>query len=234
MQKLMLPIAIAASASCANVYADQGLNGEYWQAPAYSTNYQIQPALDYIANNPTPEGLFTAANLNYSGGDQSSIVSFLGSDGASFLGTNGNMMDGIIQLTGWIDISAAGTYDFGINHDDGAQLTVNGDTLISADCCGQSDGTETFNQAGWYSITATYDNTEWAGGSGGATFNLTENGSLVSASDLSTSNPVSQDLITVSSVPEPNQYLLMGIGLVAISWRLRKSSPAARPAYALA
>ncbi|MGD0960374.1 MAG: PEP-CTERM sorting domain-containing protein [Methylomonas sp.] len=236
MKKLMLPIAIAASAACANVYAEQGLNGEYWQAPAYSTDYQIQPALNYIANHEqSAEGSFVATNINYTGGDETSIKSFLGSDGASFSGTNGNMEDGIIQLTGWIDISAPGSFDFTVNHDDGAQLTINGDTIVSAGCCGETEGSETFNQAGWYAITATYNNTEWNGGTGVATFSISENGSVISASDLSTSYPlISQDAISVSSVPEPNQYLLTGVGLAAIAWRLRKPGPVARHAYALA
>ena len=74
-----------------------GLDGRYWQAaPASVLNLKdlggdMDVGLE-IMNNSYPTGTFTATGLTFQGGnDLTPIKEWLGSDGESFVGTEGNM-----------------------------------------------------------------------------------------------------------------------------------------------
>jgi len=211
MKKLLIALAIVASTQA---FAASGLDGTYYNPPADTTGWWdgFSAASNYLANDPTPSGTFTATSVNYSGNDLTSIVTFLGNDGASFVGTNGNMADGVLVLKGWIDI-AAGSQTLSVNHDDGFRMILDGTNVAQTGCCGATDISVDFATAGWHSIELDYNNAMYGNYTGGATLGLSENGQLVTASDLSTMSPVPES--------QNAALLVAGLGLIGIAARRR-------------
>lgn len=198
-----------------NVWAAEGLNGVYYNPPADTTNWwNWTPTLNYLATNPTPAGHFVATNINYGtpalGGDKTSITTWLGSDATSFTGSIGNMSDGVITLNGYIDLSAGVNY-FEVTHDDGAQLNIDGQTVVEASCCGTTDGKVSFNKAGWHTISLAYNNAMFNNYHGQTYLNLKENGSAINLADLST-----------TPVPEPEEWAMLMLGLPLLASTVRR------------
>lgn len=208
---------ISGSAAQQGVAGPAGLSGSYYKAGAGATNFAISNTLaDETGANLA--GTFRATSLNYSGSDASSITSFLGSDAGSYKGrvaASYDMSDGILDMSGYLYVASAGTYTFALTHDDSAQLTIGGQTLISANCCGTDSAQVTFSSAGYYATDVVYSNTYYGGGTGGATFSLTENGNVLTSANLFT------------SVPEPASLALLGVALAgtAIIARRRRTAP---------
>jgi len=211
MKKFLIGLAIVSSTQA---FAASGLDGTYYHPPADTTGWWdgFSATSSYLASNPASSGTFTATAINYSGNDTTSIVTFLGSDGASFSGTSGNMADGVIVLKGWIDI-AAGNTTLSVNHDDGFRMILDGTNVAQAGCCGATGVSVDFATAGWHSIELDYNNAMYGNYTGGATLELSENGQTVAASSLS----------TISPVPESQNAALMlaGLGLIGVAARRR-------------
>ncbi len=209
MKKLLIALAIVSGPA----FAAQGLNGTYYNPPADTTaNFDdhFDETTAYLASNPTAAGTFTATYLNYNGGDGSSIVSWLGVDGASFHGTNGGMSDGVITLKGWIDLAAGETLS--VNHDDGYRVLLDGVSVGQMGCCGSTNVDITGASAGWHAVEIDYNNALYGDFSGGAYFGVYANGNVISAADLST-----------TPVPEAGNgaMLLAGLGLLGLVARRR-------------
>ena len=212
MKKFLIGLAVVST----QVFASQGLEGTYYNPGADTTGWfdDFAAASSYLASNPTPSGTFTATNINYNGGDLTSIVSWLGSDAASFSGTNGTMSDGVIVLKGWIDL-AAGNTTLSVNHDDGFRLFVDGTNVAQAGCCGSTSVTVDSASAGWHAVEVDYNNAMYNNYSGQAYFSFSENGQIVPAASLSTVSPVSE--------PGTVGLLLAGLGLMGAATRRRLS-----------
>jgi MYXO-CTERM domain-containing protein len=209
MKKFLIGLAIAASAPA---FAASGLAGTYYNPSADTTGWwdDFNSASSYLASNPTPTGSFLATTLNYGGGDLSSIVSFLGADGASYHGADGNLNDGVLVLKGWIDLGAGST-SLTVSHDDGFRLVLDGATVAQSGCCGNTSVDVDYASAGWHAIEIDYNNASY-GQVGGATFAFSVN-----------NEPV--DAATLSSVPETQNaaLLLAGLGLLGITARRRRT-----------
>ena len=208
---------INAGAAVNGTAGPAGLSGTFYDVAWGRTGYDIADTLTSM-RSATPLGTFTATQVYYSGGDSSTVTSFLGSDGGSYRGRTAaayDLSDGIFNLMGYLYVSAAGTNTFQVYHDDSAQLTIGGQTIISANCCGLDQASVTFQAPGYYALNLVYANT-YASGSGGATLALGENGALIPTSNLV------QSVRPVSSVPEPASAAVFGIGLAGMGTLLRR------------
>lgn len=180
-----------------------GLSGSFYKVANGSTNFSIASTMSAMKSSSVT-GKFTSTSISYNGSDTSSITSFLGRDGGSYTGraaAANDMSDGILDLAGFLYVAAPATVTFSLSHDDAAQLTIGNQTVISRDCCGTDTADVTFGTAGYYAIDVVYSNTIYNGGSGGASFSLSENGTTLSSNML------------VQRVPEPASLALLGLGL---------------------
>lgn len=184
-----------------------GLAGTYYRVASGSTNFTIADTLAALGK-ASVTGTFKSTAINYAGGDGSSITSFLGSDGASYIGrpaAAGDLSDAIIDLSGYLYVAGPSTISFALSHDDSAQLKIANQTIVSANCCGTDVTSVTFGGSGYYAVDLIYSNTMYNGGTGGASFSLTENGSVLTAANLA------------QSVPEPASLALVGIALAGLA-----------------
>ncbi len=110
------------------------------------------------------------------------------------------------KVTGYFNIATAGTYTFGINHDDGARLVIDGMSAMTASFSGVTDNrTSTvtgFMTAGLHSVEIVYFEN-----SGGASLEFfAKSGSATSTAPWA----------LVSSVPAPGTLALAGLSLLGL------------------
>lgn len=196
-----------------------GLVGTYYKAASGSTDFTIGNTLSTMQSTPVA-GHFTATSLNYAGGDQSSITSFLGSDGASYVGraaAANDLSDAILDLSGYLYVAAPSTISFALSHDDSAQLSIGNQVVLSKDCCGTDTVSVKFAKSGYYALDLIYSNTIYNNGVGGASVSLTQNGNVLTAANLA------------QSVPEPATWAVLGLALVGLGMvgRRKASQPTA-------
>lgn len=114
------------------------------------------------------------------------------------------------KVTGYFNIATAGTYTFGINHDDGARLTIDG--TLSAAFSGVTDNRTTtvtgFMSAGLHSVEIVYFEN-----SGGASLEFfAKSGTATSTAPWA----------LVSSVPAPGTLALAGLSLLGLGLSARR------------
>ncbi|MGI8604330.1 MAG: PA14 domain-containing protein [Verrucomicrobiales bacterium] len=215
-----------------------GLAGQYWDRGVTeipTTDPLIMGGwADTNVYSTTPTGTFVFSDVtDYVGNDLTPVSSdpssWLGADASTYIGTAGNLDDGIIRLTGFFCIANPNTItSMTLNTDDGSRLFIGGQQLINND---GSHGdvsltdTVTFVDAGYYPVEVRYFNGDWTsdtapgglpnhsgnpdpGVHGGANFRI-DTGNL----------PMIQSII-----PEPNvASLVVGLaGLIGILRRRRK------------
>ena len=197
---------------------DSGLSGEYYRA-APNTIDNIAEARTFI-DSTTPLGTFTTSAVNYGpDNDHDTIVDFLNADGGTFAGSNQNMSDAVLLMTGFIEVTAPGSIQYWLGSDDGASLTIGGVTIINNDGLhsfpgSNPFGTADFSLAGFYAVEIIYFNKEYNGGIGDAELEWrlgNKYGRLVS-----------NLYKNVDSVPEPGTLLLLGSGLIGLVGFRRK------------
>ena len=176
---LAVDIPASAAASGPLGGTGRGLKGEYWKRPVASiaTDGNSNPAhrIDTQINTfGAPSGTFLAKNFVYLGNDLTPVLSWLGSDAASFVGTPDNLDDGAFRFRGFINRPTAGVLNIGVNTDDGARITINGIDVIANDGSHgdqAADADVNFLAAGLYPIEITYFAGDWTsdGGHNGST-----------------------------------------------------------------
>jgi len=192
--------AVAVSSLAAEV-GDAGLHAAYWttepkglefgegaQGPIFSFAPGDDHGLAMMATNP--QGRFISTNVSYTGDDLSTIVEWLGDDGASFVGTEGNLDDGLIQFKGYVAIDEPGLHTFRSASDDGSVVFIGNQVVVNNDgghgAPGPApDGSAFFPAAGLYPIEVAWFNGDWtddAGAHGGANIDLTMDGESIAGS----------------------------------------------------
>lgn len=187
-----------------------GLNGTFYYAD--SGIHSLSDAESYIKSS-TPTGTFVANNINYIKYDSTSIKDFLGTDGASYKGTETSATVGAFTLNGYVYVPTAGSYQFTLGSDDGSRLDIAGQTITTLD--GDHDyytNTEnvTFNKSGYYDLKVTYYNINFDNFSGNADLTL------------------SSSLNFVRPVPEASTLTLgllgfAGLGMFLVRTRFNKA-----------
>ena len=115
-------------------------------------------------------GTYSAHSVAYFGGDATPIGAFLGADGASLTPiahAATPLESSLIDLKGYLNVAAAGTYTFGTLSDDSSYILIGGQTVVD------NHGTHptvyvqsnaTFSKPGLYPIEVAYDNQGFGGG----------------------------------------------------------------------
>jgi hypothetical protein len=185
--------------------AGTGLSASY-----YKFNHGIGSLAEgdgLVAAASGPTATFTALNVCFpscdgSANDGTSLASYIGSNGSNLLGSS-TLGDAVTRYSGFIAISSATTYTFGLYSDDGSMLVIGGTTIINDDGLHGVSGLSasvTFQSAGLYSFYV--DHFENGGGTGVTV--LENGGSLVTSTLYATA---------VSAVPEPASLSLLGLGM---------------------
>ncbi|PKH05608.1 Ig-like domain-containing protein, partial [Moritella sp. Urea-trap-13] len=119
-----------------------GLKGEYWgyndKAAGHSNLNNYQQIQDYIAANKA-EINFISTEVDYHKGDKdladdinsdgipSNLISFLNDDASSIEGSSTEAAtDGIIKLSGKLNITEGGKFSLNLTHDDGFVVIIDG------------------------------------------------------------------------------------------------------------
>lgn len=206
--------------------AQSTLTGTFYHAgPA--TIGSVAQAQQFIASNSATGTFTSTASLLQSGygtdtggEDLEPVMNFLKTDGASYVGPNLDLSDGIFDIKGFLNVTTPNTYNFILNADDGAALFVDGTQVVNDD--GQhaaqiASGTDTLT-AGQHSVEVVYFNHNYNNSQGGAFLSADFNG-------LGTT--------PASAAPEPSQIgvlALVVLGLGAFAVKARKRATAAQTA----
>ncbi len=190
-----------AASSAAEEVGDAGLHAAYWTTgpkgmqfgeDAQGNIFSFVPGDDHGLGlmETNPQGRFISTNVNYSGTDISPILEWLGDDAGSFVGTEGELNDGLIQFKGYVAIDEAGLHTFRSASDDGSVVFVGNQVVVNNDgghgAPGPApDGSAFFPAAGLYPIEVAWFNGNWtndAGDHGGANIDLTMDGESLAGS----------------------------------------------------
>ena len=208
--------------------AQSTLTGAFYHDASQSIT-SIAGAQQFIANNAAT-GIFTSTESllqdpgygsPMSGEDLASVTSFLKSDGASYVGTNTNLSDGIFDIKGFVNVTTANSYTFALGSDDGSALFVDGKPIVFNDGIHpytNNSASDTLT-AGQHSVEVVYFNHIFEGGQGIAILQSSFGG-------LNTTP-------TASPAPEPAQIgmlALAALGLGALAVKARRRSTAAQAA----
>ena len=237
-------ISTSANAGAVPTTAGTGLAGSYYKFTTSSVSNMTQ-AIGMM--NGATTATFTTTSVCYpncSGGTAvdlfTTLPTFLNGNATGLTYTNpayqySSMQTSGITLTGYLAIGQAGTYNFNLGSDDGAQLTIGTQTVIADNGLHSytvNSGQATFTTAGLYAITIQYfENTGYSGlefwgsdASGACTFG--------SCNNTAANNPfyltVPAGSGTSTATPEPASFALFMGGLAALAWarwRNRSRSP---------
>lgn len=197
-----------------------GLNGVYDYLGNYASTQNLTTLALIQADLPsTPTATFNATLLNYVGGDNAPVESWLGSDGASVqpqpnAGSNG-IQTSYFDFSGYFNVTAP-TVTFTIGSDDGAALYIGGTLVASTDgvhMLQTSTVSVDFSQPGLYAIDLQYFNRMTQDGTGAAQLQF----SGASLSNL-------YDPPSGTATPEPASAVLFGASAIFLAVARRKRS----------
>jgi hypothetical protein len=232
-------VTIGADQSVGQVPMDPGtgLLGSYYKLNTTFVTSMAQ-ATQFIAASGGPTATFTTTTVCFPNCNLSTLT-----DSATSLTTllNGNATNlmytippsqiptttdhSAMVLTGYIAIAQAGTYNFNLAADDGAQLTIGNQIIIAGGAMHSFEtdsGSAVFAAAGLYAINIQYfENSGYTGlefwgsnGSGTCIVGRAANCNGTAATSLFYSS-------TTTSAPEPGTLTMFTVGLGALAWARR-------------
>jgi hypothetical protein len=151
--------------------AGTGLAGSFYSFGSGTTIGSLAVANSLIGAASGPTATFTTATVCFpdcagrSFSDTSSLTNLLNGHVSNFSyavpasGIPASVSESAMVLTGFIAVNQAGTYNFNLGSDDGSQLTIGGQTVITNDFDHgfQNDtGSATFTTAGLYAINVLF------------------------------------------------------------------------------
>ncbi|HEX4505663.1 MAG TPA: PA14 domain-containing protein [Alphaproteobacteria bacterium] len=231
-------IATSANAGAVPTTAGTGLAGSFYKFTTSSVANMTQ-AIQLM--NGSPSATFTTTSVCYpncSGGTAvdlfTTLPTFLNGNATGLTYTSpayqySSVQTSGITLTGYLAIGQAGTYNFNLGSDDGAQLTIGNQTVIADNGLHSftvNSGQATFATAGLYAITIQYfENTGYSGlefwgsdASGTCTFGGCNNTSANNPFYLTAPGTTT----TGTATPEPAGFSIFLVELMALAWaRLR-------------
>ncbi len=198
-----------------NARKGTGLDGRYWQARAKTINNLRDTGLKIITGSH-PTATFRATHLTYQGGNDLTTARKWLTRSRTYVGSNGNMDDGILSFTGYIRIDtpprgiAPGEVVIRSESDDGSMVWIAGTKVVDNDGRHDApgptpDGTYNFHTPGYYPIEIAWfnsDSTNNAGDHGDASLNVLVNGNPFPKSVLYTAANVGAVAIAASSITE--------------------------------
>jgi hypothetical protein len=225
-------IIVPASASVGDARSSTGgtgLDGVYYYnglAPVVNDTTTVADFRASIAAaSPGQQATFRGLRLSFTGADTAAVNTYMGADAASLTPNITHAVNtSYWDMTGYINIPAAGKYTFHTNSDDasfvliaGVQVVNNGTTHGGQD----ASGTATFSAAGLYPIEILYSNQDFLNngmvsqGSGALAYDSTVPG------DAGTGNHTA--LYSQGSVPEASSLTLAALGIAGlVGYALRR------------
>ena len=107
-----------------------GLDGRYWQSGPKTIDNIIDRGGDKdiglkLITGTRPTGVFKATGLTFQGSnDITPVREWLGADGDSYVGGEGDMNDGLLSFTGYVRIDNPGEVDIRSESDDGSVIWI--------------------------------------------------------------------------------------------------------------
>jgi hypothetical protein len=226
--------AAASAGDARSSTAGTGLDGVYYYNGLGPVINDTTTVADFRASiaaaSPGQQATFRGLRLNWTGGDTTPVNTYMGADAASLTPNITHQVNtSYWDMTGFINIPAAGKYTFHTNSDDasfvliaGMQVVNNGTTHGGQD----RSGTATFSAAGLYPIEILYSNQDFfnngmvSQGGGNLSYDSTVPG------DGGTGNHTA--LYSGSAVPEASGLTLAGLGIAGlVGYALRRRKLAA-------
>jgi hypothetical protein len=211
-----------------------GLLGNYYKLNTTFVTSMAQ-ATQFIAASGGPIATFTTTTVCFPNCNLSTVTDSVTSLAALLNGNATNLMYTVpasqiptttdhsaMTLTGYIAIAQAGTYNFNLAADDGAQLTIGNQIIIAGGAMHSFEidsGTAVFGAAGLYAINIQYfENNGYTGlefwgsnGSGTCIVGRAANCNGTAATSLFYST-------ASTSAPEPGTLTMFCTGLAAFAW----------------
>jgi hypothetical protein len=222
------------SAGAVPMDAGTGLLGSYYKLNTTFVTSMAQ-ATQFIAASGGPTATFTTTTVCYPNCNISTVADASTSLAGLLNGNASNLIYTVppsqiptttdhsaMVLTGYIAIAQAGTYNFNLAADDGAQLTIGNQIIIAGGAMHSFEidsGSAVFAAAGLYAINIQYfENNGYTGlefwgsnGSGTCIVGRAANCNGTAATSLFYSS-------TTRSAPEPGTLTMFTVGLGALAW----------------
>jgi hypothetical protein len=219
-----------------------GLSGSYYKFGSGTAITTMNQAIQLISAASGPTATFTTAAVCYPNCNISTVLD-ASTSLSGFLGGNASGLTytlppsqipttidhSALSLTGYIAIGQAGTYNFNLGSDDGAQLTIGNQAIIADNALHSfaiNSGSATFAAAGLYAITIQYyENTGYTGLEFWGSDSL-GNCALGRCNNTFAGNPFYMTVPGAIAAPEPTAVTTFVGGLAALAWVRRRSGRA--------